>query len=169
VKRYAFVIGTLVFAIAGATVISRLTESTPSDFTTPGSAGSVTTLETGNGWALEKLTRCDGIDGLDGFRVRVGNRATRCFGTESSLGSTAWGEYRGAGHHFAWFHFAAAVPPTARFYSSMAHGTDVTLHAMGGQVYLGVVDLGAADSYGVQFLAHDGTLLSTASFVTGTR
>jgi hypothetical protein len=165
VKRFAFIVGALLFAMAGATVITRLTKSPHHDFTSPGDVGTVATLQTGDGWALEKVTGCDGDAGFDGFRLRVGNRTTQCFSTVSHVGDWASGEDRGEGHRFAWFMYAAAEPPTARFYSSLAHGTDVTLHAMGGQVYLGVVDLGTAQPYGVQFVANDGTLLKGSSLV----
>jgi hypothetical protein len=165
-KRIVYVIGAVVFAMVGASGITRLTTSSRRDFSTPGTSSSVKNVAEGNGWVLEWATDCDSAPGFDGFRIRVGKLATRCFGIESPLGGTAWGEYRGAGHHFVWFHYAAAQPPTARFYSSDSHGVEVSLHAMPGQVYLGVVDLGTATPYGVQFVATDGTLLGTDTYLT---
>jgi hypothetical protein len=165
-KRIVYVIGAVVFAMVGASVITRLTTSPHSDFTTPAEVGSVAILQTGDGWALEKITGCYGDASFDGFRLRVGNRTTQCFGTEAPLGGGAFGEDRGSGHRLAWFTYAAAQPPTARFYSSDSHGVEVSLHAMPGQVYLGVVDLGTATPYGVQFIAPDGTLLSTDTYLT---
>jgi hypothetical protein len=170
VKRFAFICGAVLFAIVGATVLTRLTTSRRSDFSSPGTSSSVKNIAEGTGWVLEWATDCDSVQGFDGFRIRVGKVTTQCFGVESPLGSTAWGEYRGAGHHFAWFHYAAVDPPKARFYSSVnEHGTEVRLYPMGGNVHLGVVDLGATEPYGVQFLAQDGTLLSIATFLTYSR
>lgn len=156
-KRLAFAIGALLFAVVGATEITRLTRSPHTDFTYIEPSDHAVALEAGAGWTLERGDTCAG------WRIRVGNRTTQCWEGPLHVGDTMAGLQQGEGHHFAFFLFGASVPPRARFFSSGLHSREVTLHALSNSTWLGVVDLGSAKAYGVQFLAHDGTLLISMS------
>jgi hypothetical protein len=76
---------------------------------------------------------------------------------------------QGEGHHFVVMVRGARVVPRVRFFSSTTLGSEIAVHALPGSEWIAVVDLGAAEAYGAQYLTLDGTLVSTDSFVTGTR
>jgi hypothetical protein len=164
VKRVLFIVGALLVAMAGATVITRLSGSNDprNDFSDAEPLANATILQSGAGWVLEQADGC-------GFRIRIGTKATLCSSGPFADGSGMSTLLQGEGHHFVLMVRGARVAPRIRFFSSTIFGTEIPVHALPGNEYIAVVDLGSAEAYGAQYLTQDGTLISADSFVTGTR